>query len=239
MDLSYYILLSSLQNKKLLKSTQRLVAFAILHQTYASQPPSSNPFVSLLINVTLLLVCLFYFRKLTCLFYSILQIGSYLISKQLIYIYLFCVLFFLPCSQAACDDEAEKYERAFVLQLLTSAGSGNSKEVIFFGITRYICYIMWFLLVSYVLHNWLLLLYSMHSCYDFYTLPCDWFHTLWIFFIYRCHKKCFFFRADSEAVCCRLHPKFWSFFTCEYIYIYIYIHIYTYQKKNIHIYESM
>ena len=31
--------------------------------------------------------------------------------------------------QAACDEEAEKYERAFVLQLLASGGSDGSKEV--------------------------------------------------------------------------------------------------------------
>ena len=32
--------------------------------------------------------------------------------------------------QAACKEEAEKYERAFILQLLASANSSNSKEVL-------------------------------------------------------------------------------------------------------------
>ncbi|EHA8589751.1 CCR4-NOT transcription complex subunit 11 [Cocos nucifera] len=39
-----------LEDKGMLKPSQRLVAFAILHQTYSSQPPSSNPFISFLIN---------------------------------------------------------------------------------------------------------------------------------------------------------------------------------------------
>ncbi|XP_042493987.1 CCR4-NOT transcription complex subunit 11-like [Macadamia integrifolia] len=69
-----------LEDKKMLKPTQRLVAFAILHQTHSSQPFSANPFISLVID-------------------------------------------------AACDDVAEKMERAFILQLLGSAGAGNSKEV--------------------------------------------------------------------------------------------------------------
>ncbi|XP_031110270.1 CCR4-NOT transcription complex subunit 11-like [Ipomoea triloba] len=63
---------------KFLKPSQRLVAFAILHQVYSSQEPSSNPFSSLLVN-------------------------------------------------AACDEDAEKYERAFILLLL---GSANKKEVL-------------------------------------------------------------------------------------------------------------
>ncbi|KAG6743182.1 hypothetical protein POTOM_054130 [Populus tomentosa] len=67
------------RNKKMLKSTERLIAFAILYQTYSSQPTSVNPYVALFIN-------------------------------------------------AACDEDAEKYERAFVLQLLASGGSGGSKE---------------------------------------------------------------------------------------------------------------
>ncbi|WOL12691.1 CCR4-NOT transcription complex subunit 11 [Canna indica] len=39
-----------LEDKILLKSSQRLVAYVILNQTYSSQPLSSNPFISLLIN---------------------------------------------------------------------------------------------------------------------------------------------------------------------------------------------
>ncbi|CAK9142664.1 unnamed protein product, partial [Ilex paraguariensis] len=66
---------------KMLKSTQRLVAFAIIHHAYSSQQPSSNPLISFLVN-------------------------------------------------AACDDEAEKCERAFILQLLGSASCPNSKEVL-------------------------------------------------------------------------------------------------------------
>ncbi|KAJ0969400.1 hypothetical protein J5N97_022277 [Dioscorea zingiberensis] len=40
-----------LEEKKLLKPSQRLVAFAILHQAYSSQQPTSNPFISDLVNV--------------------------------------------------------------------------------------------------------------------------------------------------------------------------------------------
>ncbi|XP_058209901.1 uncharacterized protein LOC131322556 isoform X1 [Rhododendron vialii] len=73
-----FVLCSSLslllENKKMLRPTQRLVALAILHQNYSSQKPSSNPFISLLVN-------------------------------------------------AACDEEAEICERAFIIQLL---GSNNS-----------------------------------------------------------------------------------------------------------------
>ncbi|XP_057501113.1 uncharacterized protein LOC130785081 isoform X2 [Actinidia eriantha] len=83
---SLYILL---QDKKILKPTQRLVALAILHQTYSSQQPSSNPFISFLVN-------------------------------------------------AACDDEAEKYERAFILQLLSSTNSITVKEVLKLSAADYI-----------------------------------------------------------------------------------------------------
>jgi len=38
--------------------------------------------------------------------------------------------FIVGILQAACDEDAEKYERAFVLQLLASGGSGGSKEVL-------------------------------------------------------------------------------------------------------------
>ncbi|BBH03050.1 hypothetical protein Prudu_013808 [Prunus dulcis] len=72
-----------LQDKKMLSSTQRLIAFAILQQAYSSQKPSANPFISLLIT-------------------------------------------------AACDVEAEKYERALILQLLQlfgSDGSSGGKEI--------------------------------------------------------------------------------------------------------------
>ncbi|KAL8497275.1 hypothetical protein ACS0TY_020819 [Phlomoides rotata] len=62
--------------EKVLSPTQRLIAFAIIQQAYASQQPSSNPFISRLVD-------------------------------------------------AASDDAAEKYERAFVLQLLGFTGGNN------------------------------------------------------------------------------------------------------------------
>ncbi|KAG6485782.1 CCR4-NOT transcription complex subunit 11-like [Zingiber officinale] len=39
-----------LEDKVLLKLSQRLVAYLILHQTYSSNSPSSNPFISFLVN---------------------------------------------------------------------------------------------------------------------------------------------------------------------------------------------
>ncbi|KZV21794.1 hypothetical protein F511_02952 [Dorcoceras hygrometricum] len=65
--------------EKLLGPTQRLIAFAIIHQAYASQHPSLNPFISKLVD-------------------------------------------------AACDEEAEKFERAFVLQLLGAATTAKSSR---------------------------------------------------------------------------------------------------------------
>ncbi|KAF9664028.1 hypothetical protein SADUNF_Sadunf17G0113500 [Salix dunnii] len=73
----------------MLKSTERLIAFAILYQTYSSQPTSANPYVALFIN-------------------------------------------------AACDEDAEKYERAFVLQLLASGSSRGSKEFLKQSAANYI-----------------------------------------------------------------------------------------------------
>ncbi|KAK9110895.1 hypothetical protein Scep_018414 [Stephania cephalantha] len=40
-----------LEDKKMLKLTQRLIAFAILHHSYSSQQPSANPFISFIVNV--------------------------------------------------------------------------------------------------------------------------------------------------------------------------------------------
>ncbi|KAG5227249.1 CCR4-NOT transcription complex [Salix suchowensis] len=77
------------RNKKMLKSMERLIAFAILYQTYSSQPTSANPYVALFIN-------------------------------------------------AACDEDAEKYERAFVLQLLASGSSRDSKEFLKQSAANYI-----------------------------------------------------------------------------------------------------
>ncbi|KAJ6684305.1 hypothetical protein OIU85_007944 [Salix viminalis] len=73
----------------MLKSMERLIAFAILYQTYSSQPTSANPYVALFIN-------------------------------------------------AACDEDAEKYERAFVLQLLASGSSRGSKEFLKQSAANYI-----------------------------------------------------------------------------------------------------
>ncbi|KAJ4744551.1 CCR4-NOT transcription complex subunit 11 [Rhynchospora pubera] len=39
-----------LEDKQLLKPSQRLIAFAIMHQNFASKPPSSNPFITFLVN---------------------------------------------------------------------------------------------------------------------------------------------------------------------------------------------
>lgn len=82
------ISLALILDGKLLKPAQRLVAFAILQQVYSSQEPSSNPFISLLVN-------------------------------------------------AACDEEAERCVRAFILQLLGSASSTSSREVLKQSATDY------------------------------------------------------------------------------------------------------
>ncbi|KAI4351931.1 hypothetical protein L6164_006230 [Bauhinia variegata] len=74
---SYLVML--LEDKKILNSTQRLIAFAILHQAYSSQKSASNPFINFIIN-------------------------------------------------APCNEEVEKFERGFVLQLLGTDDSSGSKE---------------------------------------------------------------------------------------------------------------
>ncbi|XWS29968.1 hypothetical protein CRYUN_Cryun24cG0076700 [Craigia yunnanensis] len=74
-----YSLSLLLQDKMMLSSTERLVAFSILHWSYSSQKRAANPFISFLVN-------------------------------------------------AACDDGAEKYERAFILHFLGSGNSNSSKE---------------------------------------------------------------------------------------------------------------
>ncbi|KAL3655130.1 hypothetical protein CASFOL_000916 [Castilleja foliolosa] len=73
------LLITSNPKEKTLTPNQRLIALAIICQGYASQPPSSNPFISTLLD-------------------------------------------------AACDDKAEKYERAFVLQLLGYSSMTKSRE---------------------------------------------------------------------------------------------------------------
>ncbi|GKV25417.1 hypothetical protein SLEP1_g34860 [Rubroshorea leprosula] len=84
-----YSLSLLLQDKRQLSSSERLVAFAILHQSYSSQKPSANPFISFLVN-------------------------------------------------AACDDKAEKFERAFIIHLLGSGSSNNSKEIVKLSAADYI-----------------------------------------------------------------------------------------------------
>ncbi|KAL5982836.1 hypothetical protein ACLOJK_016913 [Asimina triloba] len=42
--------INSLQDKRMLKPSQRLVAFSLLHHAYSKQPPSSNPFITFLVN---------------------------------------------------------------------------------------------------------------------------------------------------------------------------------------------
>ncbi|XVF14703.1 hypothetical protein REPUB_Repub09cG0084200 [Reevesia pubescens] len=74
-----YSLSLLLEDNMMLSSTERLVAFAILHRSYSSQKSAANPFISFLVN-------------------------------------------------AACDDGAEKNERAFILHLLGSSNSNSSKE---------------------------------------------------------------------------------------------------------------
>ncbi|GMH07664.1 hypothetical protein Nepgr_009504 [Nepenthes gracilis] len=70
-----------LEDKTMLRPSQRLVALIILHQSYSSQQSSANPFISFIVN-------------------------------------------------AACDEAAQKYERALILQLLGAVGAGTGKEVL-------------------------------------------------------------------------------------------------------------
>ncbi len=45
--------------------------------------------------------------------------------------------------QAVSDDEAEKYERAFILQLLGSDGSSSGKKVLLSQFSPLICIVEW------------------------------------------------------------------------------------------------
>ncbi|KAH0888442.1 hypothetical protein HID58_050871 [Brassica napus] len=65
----------------ILRSTDRLIAFAIMHQCYSSHKPSLNPFISEMIN-------------------------------------------------AACNEQAERYERAFLLHLFQWNSYNNAKEIL-------------------------------------------------------------------------------------------------------------
>nr|KJB71324.1 hypothetical protein B456_011G116800 [Gossypium raimondii] len=84
-----YSLSLLLQDKMMLSSTERLVAFAILHRSYSSQKSAANPFISFLVN-------------------------------------------------AACDEGAENYERAFILHLLGFGNSNSSKEFLKQSASEYI-----------------------------------------------------------------------------------------------------
>lgn len=54
------------------------------------------------------------------------------------FIYYFLFLIML---QSACDDEVEKFERAFLLQLLSSSSSNSNKEVLLSLLSLLICYL--------------------------------------------------------------------------------------------------
>ncbi|EFH50152.1 predicted protein [Arabidopsis lyrata subsp. lyrata] len=70
-----------LQDQKMLQNTERLIAFAIIHQCYSSQKPSLNPFLSEMMS-------------------------------------------------AACNEQLEKSERAFLLHLLQWNSYNNVKEIL-------------------------------------------------------------------------------------------------------------
>ncbi|XP_019432523.1 PREDICTED: CCR4-NOT transcription complex subunit 11-like [Lupinus angustifolius] len=76
---SYLLML--LQDNKVLNTTRRLIAFALLLEAYSSQESASNPFISFILN-------------------------------------------------AACHEESEKVERAFILQLLGVDGSNSGNELL-------------------------------------------------------------------------------------------------------------
>ncbi|XP_013622741.1 PREDICTED: CCR4-NOT transcription complex subunit 11 isoform X2 [Brassica oleracea var. oleracea] len=78
-----------LQDPMILRSTDRLIAFAIMHQCYSSHKPSLNPFISEMIN-------------------------------------------------AACNEQAEKYERAFLLHLFQWNSYNNAKEILKLSAADYI-----------------------------------------------------------------------------------------------------
>lgn len=73
----------------MLKPSQRLVAYAILHETYSSQPSSLNPFISLLVNVSMAIS--FWCISSKCLTFRITRIG--------------CILTFPECTSLlfSCD----------------------------------------------------------------------------------------------------------------------------------------
>ncbi|KAL0887623.1 hypothetical protein Bca101_011606 [Brassica carinata] len=84
-----YSLSLLLQDLMLLRSTDRIIAFAIMYQCYPSEKPSVNPFVSDMIN-------------------------------------------------AACNEQVEKHERAFILHLLQWNNYNNAKEILKLSAVDYI-----------------------------------------------------------------------------------------------------
>lgn len=70
-----------MQDNKVLTTTERLIAFALLVEAYSSQNPASNPFISFIINVSYLLHCYILFCLIisllgTMLFVQILEIRT-------------------------------------------------------------------------------------------------------------------------------------------------------------------
>ncbi|CAH8381492.1 unnamed protein product [Eruca vesicaria subsp. sativa] len=78
-----------LQETMILKSSDRIIAFAIMYQCYSSVKPSANPFISEMIS-------------------------------------------------AACNEQVEKYERAFILHLLQWNSYNNAKEILKLSAVDYI-----------------------------------------------------------------------------------------------------
>ncbi|CAH8380984.1 unnamed protein product [Eruca vesicaria subsp. sativa] len=81
--------LNSPHDLMLLRSTERIIAFAIMYQCYSSKKPSVNPFLSEMVN-------------------------------------------------AACNEQAEKHERAFILHLLQWHSYNNAKEILKLSAADYI-----------------------------------------------------------------------------------------------------
>ncbi|KAJ6818725.1 CCR4-NOT transcription complex subunit 11-like [Iris pallida] len=104
----------------MLKLSERLVALAILHLTYSSRPPSSNPFIDFLIEVSRYQI---WIRILKWSSYPYLdKLQSEQINQIRIQIQ--------PDPKAASDEVAEHLEKSFVQLLLGSIGRNNDKEVL-------------------------------------------------------------------------------------------------------------
>lgn len=83
-----FFLVLFMQDKQMLKSSQRLVAYAILYQAYPSQKPSSNPFISLLVDVSDLF---FIFTQSLCLDGWLMYVILWIYNANT-----FCKLVFIP-----------------------------------------------------------------------------------------------------------------------------------------------